>query len=264
MTKFISTTPTINTPALELTRLSKTLGRFTVHIENLSIPGGVFYALLGPNGAGKTTTLRMISGLLQPDTGDAKIFGFNMTTHPTRAKQNLAYLPDEPQLYDQLTALEHLEFVAGLWGIKPEQAVLDAQRLLDQLGLWHRRADFCGSFSRGMKQKLTLAAALLHRPRLMILDEPLTGLDVHAARLVKDLLLEFVRDGGSIILTTHILEVAEQLAERIGVISGGRIIADGTLESLRELTGEHGTLESVFLELTRDQTVNRDVDEKIA
>jgi ABC-2 type transport system ATP-binding protein len=239
-------------PALELTNLNKRFGTFTVSISSLTIPTGQLYALLGPNGAGKTTTLRMIAGLLQPDSGDASIFGASIIRQPQSAKRPLAYLPDDPMLYAKLTALEYLEFVAGLWGIEPAMAANDAQRLLEQLGLWDHRDQFCEGFSRGMKQKLALAAALLHQPRLMILDEPLTGLDAAAARLVKNMLLEFVRNGGTVILTTHILEVAERMAERIGIIAHGRMIAEGTLEDLRQRSGETGSLEDVFLELTRE------------
>ncbi|MGI0487040.1 ABC transporter ATP-binding protein [Pantanalinema rosaneae CENA516] len=246
------------TIALELISLHK---RFGTHpaVNNLSlqIPHGSFYALLGPNGAGKTTTLRMVAGLLQPDQGDAVILGHSITRHPYGAKKVLAYLPDEPMLYGKLRSLEYLEFVAGLWGIPAAKAETLAQELLKQLGLWEVRGDFCDTFSRGMKQKLALAGAFIHNPQVIILDEPLSGLDAAAARLVKDMLVEFVRQGNTVILTTHIMEVAERMAERIGIINHGRLIAEGTLDELRATSGETaGTLESVFLELTQSPASN--------
>jgi ABC-2 type transport system ATP-binding protein len=216
---------------------------------NLTVRAGELYALLGPNGAGKTTTLRMVAGLLKPDGGDIAVFGADMRTQPSLAKQTMAWLPDEPMLYDKLTALEYLDFVAGLWGVEPEGARVRAEELLRWLGLWEARNQRCESFSRGMKQKAALAGALIHEPRLLILDEPLTGLDAAAARDVKDLLQEKVRAGATVILTTHILEVAERLAERIGIIQGGRLLAEGTLVELQAQAGEGRTLEDVFLRL---------------
>src|SRR5262249_39194244 len=161
-------------------------------------------------------------------------------------------LPDEPMLYDKLDPLEYLEFVAGLWGMTAMEAERDAQSLLELLDLWPHRHERCEGFSRGMKQKLALAGALIHRPKLMMLDEPLTGLDAAIARQVKDLLAERVRAGAAIVLTTHILEVAERLADRIGIIHQGRLIAEGTLAELRRSAGDgdaSSTLEDVFLEL---------------
>lgn len=223
-------------------------------MDNLSLEvmGGELFAFLGANGAGKTTTLRMIAGLLQPDAGDALILGESVTRNPAGAKTPLAYLPDDPLLYGKLRPMEHLEFVAGLWNVPADAAQTRAQHWLEVLGLWGNRAELIEGFSRGMKQKMALAAALIHEPRVMILDEPLTGLDASAARLVKDLLQDFTRRGGTVILTTHILEVAERLATRIGIIKAGRLAALGTLAELRASSGEQGTLEDVFLELTRD------------
>ena len=208
------------------------------------------YALLGPNGAGKTTTLRMVAGLLRPDNGDARILGASVLREPASAKQRLAFLPDEPLLYGKLNAVEYLQFVAGLWGIDAETAQDRAAELLRWLDLWDNRLDLTETFSRGMKQKLGLAGGLIHRPDVMILDEPLTGLDAGAAKAVKDLLTDYVSGGKTVILTTHIMEIAERMAERIGIISKGRLIAEGTLEELREQSGtQGGTLEAVFLEL---------------
>jgi ABC-2 type transport system ATP-binding protein len=217
---------------------------------DLRVPRGQLYAFLGPNGAGKTTSLRMIAGLLKPDFGDIFIEGVSLRATPEAAKRPLAYVPDDPVLYGKLRPLEHLEFVAALWDLAPADAQPRAEELLRTLGLWEKRDDYIETFSRGMKQKMALASALIHAPSLMLLDEPLTGLDAAAARLVKDLLNDFVRRGGTVILTTHILEVAERMAERIGIIHAGRLVAEGTLAELRDRSGQQGTLEDVFLRLT--------------
>ncbi|MDE3114248.1 MAG: ABC transporter ATP-binding protein [Pseudomonadota bacterium] len=238
-------------PALELTALCKSFARPAVDNLNLAIPAGELYALLGPNGAGKTTTLRMVAGLLKPDKGAIRIFGIDALAEPIAAKRVVAWLPDEPMIYDKLTPLEYLEFVAGLWAVGREQAMAKAEELLRWLDLWNHRDERCEAFSRGMKQKTALAGALIHDPRLLILDEPLSGLDAAMARQVKDLLVGRVKGGGTVILTTHILDVAERLAERIGIIHKGRLLAEGTLEELRGRSGLAGSsLEDVFLELT--------------
>jgi ABC-2 type transport system ATP-binding protein len=213
---------------------------------------GELYALLGPNGAGKTTTLRMVTGLLAPDAGDIDVLGVDLARDPAHAKRGMAYLPDDPLLYGKLKPTEYLEFVAGLWGIRAEDAEPRARRLLDWLDLTKHAHELTEGFSRGMKQKLALAGALIHEPELLILDEPLTGLDAAAARQVKDLLVSHVDRGGTVILTTHILEVAERLAQRIGIIRQGRLIAEGTLAELRART-QGDSLEDVFLHLTEGQ-----------
>jgi ABC-2 type transport system ATP-binding protein len=219
---------------------------------DLAIPGGELYAFLGPNGAGKTTSIRMMAGLLRPDAGDVFIDGISLAKEPSRAKQPLAYIPDDPVLYAKLRPLEYLEFVAALWSMPAAGAQTRAEQWLRDLGLWEKRGDRIEEFSRGMRQKLALAGALLHEPKLLLLDEPLTGLDAASARLVKDILQTFVQRGSSVILTTHILEVAERLADRIGIIQAGRLVAEGTLEELRMHSGSNGaTLEEIFLQLTR-------------
>jgi ABC-2 type transport system ATP-binding protein len=218
------------------------------------VRAGELYALLGPNGAGKTTTLRMVAGLLKPDAGTINIFGVDALAAPKDAKRITAWLPDEPMLYDRLTPLEYLEFIAGLWRVPSKVATARAEELLRYLDLWDQRNDRCETFSRGMKQKAALAGALIHEPRLLMLDEPLTGLDAATARQVKDLLLSKVRAGASIILTTHILDVAERMADRIGIIQKGKLLAVGTLAELQARAGaQGGTLEDVFLQLIRDQ-----------
>jgi ABC-2 type transport system ATP-binding protein len=237
--------------ALKLRGLTKTFSRPAVDHLDLTVRAGELYALLGPNGAGKTTTLRMVAGLLRPDAGSISVFGIDALADPVSSKRLIAWLPDEPMLYDKLTPLEYLEFVAGLWSVDSLRASASAEELLRWLDLWDERSQRCESFSRGMKQKLALAGALIHDPSLLILDEPLTGLDAAMARQVKDLLLKRAKEGATIILTTHILDVAERLAERIGIIQAGRLLAEGTLSELRTRSGLEGqTLEDVFLQLT--------------
>ena len=242
-------------PALQLDGLNKRFGSKRAVVDfSTEVRRGELYALLGPHGAGKTTTLRMVAGLLRPDSGDSFVLGHSVRSRPQAAKQNLAFLPDEPLLYAKLNSLEYLEFVAGLWGVDSVRAAERAEELLKWLGLWNNRHDLTETFSRGMKQKLSLAGGLIHEPEVMILDEPLTGLDAAAARDVKDLLEEFAASGKAVVMTTHIMEIAERMAQRIGIISQGRLIAEGTLEELRAASGrEGGTLEAVFLQLVEQE-----------
>ncbi len=238
--------------ALRLIGLKKHFDRPAVDGIDLAVRPGEFYALLGPNGAGKTTTLRMVAGLLQPDAGDISIFGVDARRDPVAAKRITAWVSDEPMIYDKLTPLEYLEFVAGLWGVDARESEGRAHELIDWLGLSAHASERCEGFSKGMRQKVALAGALVHEPKLIILDEPLTGLDAGSARQVKDVLLARVRAGSTIIMTTHILEVAERMAERIGVIARGRLIAEGTLAELRARRGvDAASLEDIFLDLVK-------------
>ncbi len=244
--------------ALELRGLVKRFDRPAVDGLDLTVRAGEFYALLGPNGAGKTTTLRIVAGLLRPDAGAVSVLGIDALTEPIEAKRLIAWVSDEPMIYDKLTPFEYLEFVAGLWSIPAETAEARARELIEWLGLGPEADERCQGFSKGMRQKVALAGALVHEPRLLILDEPLTGLDAGAARQVKDVLTARVRDGATVIMTTHILEVAERMAGRIGVIDKGRLIAEGTLEDLRRQAGRAGragsSLEDVFLDLVAQRS----------
>lgn len=243
----------MNEFALEVIGLKKTFDRPAVNDLTFKVKAGEFYALLGPNGAGKTTSLRMVAGLLQADAGSISVFGENAATNPIAVKQMMAWVPDEPMIYDRLTPFEYLEFVAGLWGTEQAAARKNAGELLEWLQLAPHAQERCEGFSKGMRQKVALAGALVHNPKLIILDEPLTGLDAGSARLVKDVLLSRVERGCSVIMTTHILEVAERMAERIGVIARGRLIAEGTLGELRKEAGKgSSTLEEIFLNLVED------------
>ena len=242
--------------ALEIRGLAKRFERPAVDGIDLDVPSGEFYTLLGPNGAGKTTTLRMVSGLLKPDRGTIKIYGIDAIADPVAAKRETAWLSDEPMIYDKLTPIEYLAFVAGLWEVASDVAEARAADLIEWLGLGPHAQERCESLSKGTRQKVALGGALVHEPKLIILDEPFTGLDAGSARLVKSVLRERVKAGCSVIMTTHILDVAERMADRIGVISGGRLIAEGTLDELRGKAGAgHVSLEDTFLALIAQGTV---------
>jgi ABC-2 type transport system ATP-binding protein len=241
-------------PALEIRGLHKSFDRPAVAGLDLSVRMGEFYSLLGPNGAGKTTTLRMVAGLLPPDAGSIHICGIDALRDPVEAKRIVAWVSDEPMIYDKLTPFEYLEFVAGLWSLDAEVAETRARELMEWLGLTPHAHERCEGFSKGMRQKVALAGALVHGPRVIILDEPLTGLDAGSARQVKHVLRERAATGDTVIMTTHILEVAERMADRVGIIAGGRLIAEGTLDELRAQAGKSlSSLEDTFLALVAEQ-----------
>jgi ABC-2 type transport system ATP-binding protein len=240
--------------ALEIRDLCKCFERPAVDHLDLTVHKGEFYALLGPNGAGKTTTLRMVSGLLKPDAGAISVAGIDALADPVAAKRVMAWVSDEPMIYDKLTPFEYLEFVARLWSVGAATAETRAHTLMQWLQLTPYAHQRCEGLSKGMRQKVALAGALVHEPDLLILDEPLTGLDAASARQVKSVLRERVAAGGTVIMTTHILEIAERMADRIGVINGGRLIAEGTLEQLHRQVGIRDTsLEDTFLALVAQQ-----------
>lgn len=238
-------------PALEITGLKKHFGDVkAVDGVNLTLYQGEFYAFLGANGAGKTTTMRMIAGLLQGDEGKISVLGHDISLRPELAKQNIAFLPDEPLLYEKLSPLEYMEFVAGLWNVESKKAENQSIELLKWFDLWEVRNKRCEEFSRGMKQKTAIAAALLHEPKLLLLDEPFSGLDAAFARQLKDLLTQKCAQGACIVLTTHVMETAERLAKKIGIIHKGKILAEGDMEKLKGEYGQYGhTLEDIFIGL---------------
>ena len=237
----------MSVPALEIRGLKKSFDRPAVDGLDLTVKTGEFYSLLGPNGASKTTTLRMVAGLLRRDAGTISVSGIDALTDPVSAKQIMAWISDEPMIYDKLTPLEYLEFVSGLWGLDTAIAQSRANELVGWLGLEPHAHERCEGFSKGMRQKVALAGALVHDPRLIILD-------AGSARQVNNVLRERVAAGGTVIMTTHILEVAERMADRIGVIAGGRLIAQGSLDELRRQAGKGVTsLEDKFLTLVAEQ-----------
>ena len=245
--------------ALDISGLRKSFDRPVVVDLELRVRSGEFYALLGPNGAGKTTILRMVAGLLKQDSGRISVCGIDTATDPIAAKSIVAWVSDEPMVYDRLTPMEYLEFVAGLWRVDPTEAERHSNELVDWLGLRPHANQRCGGFSKGMLQKVALAGALVHDPQLIILDEPLTGLDAGSARQVKDVLKQKVASGVTVIMTTHILEVAERMAERIGVINHGRLVAEGTLAELRTQVGRETTLEEIFLDLVAQKEADAQI-----
>uniref|UniRef100_A0A7C4KIZ7 ABC transporter ATP-binding protein n=1 Tax=Anaerolinea thermolimosa TaxID=229919 RepID=A0A7C4KIZ7_9CHLR len=240
-----------NHPLIETEHLIKRYGEKTaVDDVSFSVSGGEIFGFLGPNGAGKTTTIKMLVGLLQPTSGVVKVAGYDVLRQPLQAKAACGYVPDEPNLYPKLTARELLRFVGDLYGLESSLVARRSEELLRLFGLSEAANDTIDSYSHGMKQKTSLAAALVHDPRVLILDEPTVGLDPRSARLIKDILRQMADRGAAVMLSTHILEIAQAMCDRIGIINRGRLIAVGTMEELRQLGKGESSLEDIFLSLT--------------
>jgi len=240
---------------IELRALTKRYGSFTaVDAISLDVPRGQLFGFLGPNGAGKTTTLRMIAGILRPTSGTVRIKGIDIGVDPTAAKSVLGYIPDRPFIYDKLTGAEFLRFVAGLYGQDGALVERRMDELLALFDLTEWRDELVESYSHGMRQKLIISSALIHRPEVIVVDEPLVGLDPKAARILKDLFREYTRRGHTILMSTHTLAVAESVCDRIAIIHGGRIRAAGTMEEMYASVeaGAKG-LEELFLRLTGER-----------
>ena len=224
-----------------------------VAVNNVSfdVQGGEVFGFLGPNGAGKTTTIKMIVGLLQPTSGTVKVAGYNVQTQSLLAKASCGYVPDTPNLYAKLTGRELLRFVSDLYNLDRSQVTHRIDELLRMFDLSAAADDTVDSYSHGMQQKTSLAAALMHDPKVLVLDEPTVGLDPKSARLIKDILRQLADRGAAVMLSTHILEIAERMCDRIGIINKGQLIAVGTMDELRTLdkTGQT-SLEDIFLSLT--------------
>ncbi|MGB3975007.1 MAG: ABC transporter ATP-binding protein [bacterium] len=238
---------------LKLIELTKTFGkRRVVDNVNIEVRKGELYAFLGPNGAGKTTTIKMICGLLKPDHGDVLIDRVSMRENPMKAKHAFGYVPDQPFVYDRLTPVEFLRFVGGLYGLDPLECDEKADYWLDQFELRKYKYELLGSFSYGMRQKVIFTAAFLHNPQVLIIDEPMVGLDPEGAIILKKLLRQRCEAGLAAFVSTHSLEVAEQIADRIGIMYQGKLRAEGTLPELQKITRQgNARLEQVFLELTQ-------------
>ena len=223
-----------------------------VAVDNLSldIAGGEFFAVLGPNGAGKTTTIKMIAGLLRPTGGRILVGGVDVQVDPIAAKKICAYVPDQPFLYDKLSGIEFMNFIADLYGVDGDGRDKEIDRLVELFGMKDFVRELTEAYSHGMKQRLVLAATLLHKPKVIMVDEPLVGLDPHTARLVKQVFREQARGGTSIFMSTHVLSVAEDFADRIGIMLQGKIVALGRLEDLRRQAQLEGKLEDVFFKIT--------------
>ena len=237
---------------IELSGLTKRYGKFTaVDGISLTIPAGELFGFLGPNGAGKTTTFRMIAGILKPTSGSIRIAGISLDDRPIAAKSRLGFIPDRPFVYDKLTGAEFLRFVAALYGQGGALIERRIDELLELFELTPWKHELTEAYSHGMRQKLIISSALVHRPEVFVVDEPMVGLDPRSARLLKDLLREFVERGGTVLMSTHTLEIAEAMCDRIAIIQSGRIAAAGTMDELRtETSSGDASLEELFLKLT--------------
>jgi len=241
---------------ISLDGLTKRYGDFTaVDGIDLEVRPGVLFGLLGPNGAGKTTTLRMIAGILEPDEGTVEIGGHDIVRAPRAARSLLGFVPDRPFVYEKLTGAELLRFTAGLYGLEGPEIETRIDELLELWDLAHWRDQLIESYSHGMRQKIIISSALIHQPKVLVVDEPMVGLDPRSARLLKDLLRSYADGGGTAMISTHTLELAETLCDRLAVIDRGRIVAEGTMADLRRAAAsEAAGLEEVFLRITRGAT----------
>ena len=234
---------------IELCGVTKRFGaKVAVNQLDLRVRGGELFAFLGPNGAGKTTTIKMVCGLLAPTAGVVKVGG-----HPaasSQARQLLAYVPDQPFLYEKLTGREFLRWVVEMYGMDPGLAARRMAEMIDVFEMADFSDELCETYSQGMKQRLVFASALIHDPKVLVVDEPLVGLDPRSGRIVKDLIRTQARSGVTVLMSTHLLSIAEELADVIGIVDHGRMLAQGTLADLRERVQSHGPLEDLFLHLT--------------
>ena len=247
---------------IKLTQLSKKYGNFTaVDGIDLEVPRGELFGFLGPNGAGKTTTLRMIAGILRPTGGRVEIGGVDVAVDPIAAKMMLGFIPDRPFIYEKLTGAEFLRFVAGLYEQEGATVEHRARELMALFDLEEWRDELVESYSHGMRQKLIISSAFVHRPEVIVVDEPMVGLDPKAARILKDLFREYTHRGHTIMMSTHTLEVAESLSDRIAIIQAGRIRAAGTMQELRQhAAGGAEGLEDIFLKLTGENAARELVE----
>lgn len=243
---------------IELLNLTKRYGQMlAVDTLNLTITPGEVFGFLGPNGAGKTTTIRMMMGLLQPTSGSVRLAGYDLAREGLAAKQLCGFVPDRPHVYEKLTGAEFLDFVAGLYHVEASQVGGRRDDLLEMFDLTQWATELVEGYSHGMKQRLVMAAALIHAPRLLIVDEPMVGMDPRGARLLKRTFRQLARTGTTVFMSTHSLEVAEETCDRIGIINHGQLIAVGTMDQLRRQAGSHASskLEAIFLKLTGGEDV---------
>lgn len=235
-----------------LEELGKRYGKkLAVEGLSLKVAAGELFGFLGPNGAGKTTTIKMMAGLLRPTSGRIVLAGHDLASNPEKAKAVLGFIPDRPFLYEKLSAAEFLRFVAGLYGLDGHQVSRSIDELLELVELTHVRSELIESFSHGMKQRLIMAASFIHDPQVLVVDEPMVGLDPKGARLIKSIFRERCRRGGTVFMSTHTLEVAQEMCDRIGIIMNGKLIALGSMKELQELSqSDQSELEPIFLKLT--------------
>jgi ABC-2 type transport system ATP-binding protein len=252
-----------NSSAISLKRVVKTFGNITaVNDVELEVKPGEIFGLLGPNGSGKSTAMKMLLGLVQPDAGAVEVFGVDVKRDPVAVKRQVGYVPESPRLYEFLTGLEYLDFIGDVFGISTEEKKERISEYLKALDLEGREGDMISGYSQGMKQKVALISALLHKPKLLILDEPLNGLDPKSARIVKDLLHELKAQGVTTLMSTHVLEIAEAICDRIAIMYQGRVLALGSMEELRQKASlPDSGLEDVFLKLTGAGDIKAVVEE---
>jgi ABC-2 type transport system ATP-binding protein len=244
-------------PAVKLTDVSKKYSDVTaVDYLDLEVRGGEILGLLGPNGSGKSTTLKMILGLVKPDSGSVTVLGIDVDKDPILVRGKVGYVPESPRLYEFLTGIEFLDITGDIYGMQPDDKKKRAEEFLKALDLEGREGDMISSYSEGMKQKTVIISAIMHRPELLLLDEPLSGLDPKSARIIKDLLRQLSSQGVTTIMSTHVLEIAEAMCNRIAIMSSGRLLALGTMEELRQRSKMPGSrLEEIFLKLTGTEEI---------
>ena len=248
--------------AVTLESVSKRFGDvWAVRDLSLRIGYGKVYGLLGPNGSGKSTTMKMILGLVKPDSGKILVDGIDVSKDPVEVRKIIGYVPETSRLYDYLTGIEYLDFIGEAYGMSPEERKRRIEEFLEAFELKGRENELISGYSKGMKQKIALIAALIHRPKILILDEPLSGLDPRSARIVKDLIHELAEEGVTTIFSTHILEIADAVCDELAIMYEGRKIAEGKPDELKQMAGESGsTLEEVFLKLTGAEDVREIVE----
>ncbi len=244
---------------IEVNGLVKQYGDFTaVDGITFKVNPGEVVGFLGPNGAGKTTTIKMITGLMAPDAGQALIAGLDIEKEPLKAKAQFAYVPDTPNLYDKLKAIEYLRFMSRLYRVPADEADGRIKKLLELFELSDKAGTYLDGFSHGMQQKVAIIGAMLHNPKVILMDEPTVGLDPRSARLVKDLLVQHAREGNAVFFSSHILEIVQNMCDRVIIINKGRILADAPVSELRQMEGDQ-SLEDIFLEITG----GKDVDDMV-
>ena len=248
--------------AIILESVSKRFGNvWAVRDLSLRIEYGRVYGLLGPNGSGKSTTMKIILGLVKPDSGKILVDGLDVSKNPVEVKRIIGYVPETPKLYDYLTGIEYLDFIGEAYGMSPEERKRRIEEFLEAFELKGRENELISGYSRGMKQKIALIAALIHKPKILILDEPLSGLDPKSARIVKDLIHELAEEGVTTVFSTHILEIADAICDELAIMYEGRKIAEGRPDELKRMAGEsRSTLEEVFLKLTGAEDVKKIVE----
>ena len=250
-------------PALRLESVSKAYGDIkAVRGVDLALDRGEILGLLGPNGSGKSTTMKMVLGILKPDSGEVFVLGEKLSAAPVELKKKLGYVPETPQLYEFLTGLEYIDFVAEMYGVPPAERKERVSHFMGGLQLLGHENELISGYSQGMKQKVAIISALVHKPKVLVLDEALNGLDPRSARLVKDLIRELAAEGVSVLFSTHVLEIAEALCDRVAIMYQGTILAEGTVAELRQKAGLPGsTLEEVFLKMTGTDDIGEVVKE---